>query len=68
MKRTVKEIELDFKEIMTKEGSSEKNNSLVKLMNELERDHNALIINPTEQELKIPEISLYKQISMSRKF
>jgi len=63
--RTLSEIEIDFKaakEII----EPQKTMKFVELMNELERDYNTFFSNPKEEELKLPSVQLYRQISFAR--
>lgn len=46
----------------------EKNKILVSLMNQLEKNYAAFIINPTEDESNREAIQLYKKISNARDF
>lgn len=46
----------------------EKNKILVSLMNQLEKNYDTFIINPTEDESKGEAVQLYKKISNARDF
>ena len=49
-------------------GQGEKNLRYLQLMNELEEDHGAMIVNPTEAELNLPAVELYRKVSHARVF
>lgn len=67
--RTLEAIKSDFNNVETDKilNQIHKNNRFVQLMNELERDYGAFIFNPTEEEMSLPSIKLYREISLARK-
>ena len=49
-------------------GQGEKNLRYLQLMNELEEDHGAMIVNPTKTDLNLPAVALYRKVSQARVF
>jgi hypothetical protein len=71
MKRTLKEIQLDYETIKDAEGSYERNMQLVGLMNELERDYDTFKICLSAEGLaevlaNNEAVPLYQEISAAR--
>lgn len=67
--RTLDEIQTAFDIFKNNQQLSQKqkNDLFVRLMDELEKDHHTLIINPTDEELSMPAVKLYRTISYARK-
>lgn len=67
--RKLEEIQREFEMMKNSQKSKKvKNESYVKLMNELERDYHTFIINGNTNELDKTEIKLYQEISAERIF
>ncbi len=68
--RTLETIASVFEDIQASGdmGQGEKNLRYLQLMNELEEDHGAMIVNPTEAELNLPAVELYRKVSHARVF
>lgn len=71
MKRTLTEIESDFSKIQKQSASYDRNLSLVRLMNELEKHYGTMITFESEEQLheelkKNAAMRLYREISFAR--
>ncbi|KAF1294192.1 hypothetical protein [Candidatus Enterococcus leclercqii] len=68
--RTLETIASVFEDIQASSDlrQGEKNLRYLQLMNELGEDHGAMILNPTEADLKLPEVVLYRKVSQARVF
>lgn len=68
--RTLTVINEDFQNIKKNNvlNQHQKNIRYVRLMEELEQDHKALILNPDNNETVLPQIALYRLISEARIF
>ncbi len=68
--RTLETIASVFEDIQASGdmGQGEKNLRYLQLMNELEEDHGAMIVNPTEADLHLPAVALYRKVSQARVF
>lgn len=68
--RTLETIASVFEDIQASSdmGQGEKNLRYLQLMNELEEDHGAMIVNPTRTDLNLPAVALYRKVSQARVF
>ena len=68
--RSLEKVKEEFEAVKNNESLNtlQKTMRFVCLMDELEQDYHAFIINPTDEQLASDEITLYREISEARVF
>lgn len=68
--RSLEKIKDEFETVKsyTHLNSLQKTMRFVQLMNELEQNYHTFISNPTDEQLDLEEVQLYRTISYARKF